>query len=69
VPGKRYNYHITSGALRGLRARVLIMTPTTATVQVKDLDGSYGLNPDFLKRIKQKSTRPNRARGKKGTRK
>lgn len=63
MPGKRYNYRITEGALKGLRARLVRLEPNDrATVEVPGQEGQYGIPQKWMKRLDQKSTKPRKRR-------
>lgn len=59
MPGKRFNFLITGGALQGLRARLVRLEPyERATVQVQNQPGQAAIPQAWMKRLRQKSTNP-----------
>jgi hypothetical protein len=62
MPGKRFNFRITAGALKGSRARLLKLAPEIATLEVQGYPGQFGVNQKYISPIPQKTTRPRKSR-------
>lgn len=55
MPGKRYNYRITAGALQGQRARIISLDQTNALIEAILQPGQVLIPQDWLKRIPNKT--------------